>query len=142
MLLWLGAVFAGVVFLTDGTLGKTAALGVVPVAAIATTTVVLLLLFVGAALPTRRLREWLGLSRFDGSTEAATLISAEALAEVLPILLVALAVAALVVIPWPVTGVTSLGLAFQSLAWALPHSWRVGFSSAACSRRRGVSIPA
>ena len=113
MLLWLGAVFAGVVFLTDGTLGKTAALGVVPVAAIATTAVVLLLPFVGTALPTRRLREWLGLGRFDGSTESSRLSSAESLAEVLPILLVALAVAVLVVIPWPV---------WASPVWAWPSN--------------------
>jgi len=57
----------------------------------------------------RRLREWLGLDRFD-----------------LPTTLLALAVAALVTIPWPVTGalgdsLTSLGLVFQSLAWVIPQ---------------------
>ncbi len=57
----------------------------------------------------RRLREWLGLKRFDW-----------------PTLLLALAAAALVTIPWPVTGalgdsLTSLSLAFQTLAWVLPQ---------------------
>ena len=57
----------------------------------------------------RRLREWLGLTHFDR-----------------PTFFLALAVAALVTIPWPVTGslgdsLTSLGLVFQSLAWALPQ---------------------
>jgi subtilisin family serine protease len=62
-----------------------------------------------AGVAPRRLREWLGLSRFDG-----------------PTMLLALAVAALVTFPWPVTGalgdsLTSLGLAFQTLAWAVPQ---------------------
>nr|HID14691.1 hypothetical protein [Anaerolineae bacterium] len=184
LLLWLGAVPVGVMFLADSTLGGTVAPDVVAAIAIAVTTVLLLLPFFGVALlarrrpgwgttaatatgltatagylvldaavramltPTpalslqgegvwaavlrlgvlvpyallaawltprlagvssRRLREWLGLSRFD-----------------LPTVLVALAVAALVTIPWPVTGalgdsLTSLGLAFQTLAWALPQ---------------------
>jgi len=182
MLLWLGAVPVGVMFLTYSALGKTAAPGVMSAVAVATTAVVLLLPFVGAALLTRRrtgwettaataaglaavagylvldagvratptltlplqgegiwtsvlrlgvlipyvllaawlaprlagasprrLREWLGLSRFD-----------------LPTFLLALAVAALVTVPWPLTGalgdsLTSLGLAFQALAWAIPQ---------------------
>jgi len=57
----------------------------------------------------RCLREWLGLSRFD-----------------LPTFLLALAVAALVTVPWPLTGalgdsLTSLGLVFQALAWTIPQ---------------------
>ncbi|MFQ6101420.1 MAG: S8 family serine peptidase [Anaerolineae bacterium] len=57
----------------------------------------------------RPLWAWLGLSRFD-----------------LPTVLVALAVAALVTIPWPVTGalgdsLTSLSLAFQTLAELIPQ---------------------
>jgi len=57
----------------------------------------------------RSLWAWLGLSRFDLAT-----------------CLLALAVAALVTIPWPVTGAlgdsfTSLSLAFQALAWAIPQ---------------------
>ncbi len=66
----------------------------------------------------RPLRAWLGLSRFD-----------------LPTFLLALAVAALVTIPWPVTGslgdsLTSLSLAFQTLASAIPQTlifWGVIF---------------
>ncbi len=186
MLLWLGAVPAGVMFLTGSALSRTAAPEVVSAVAIAITAVLLLLPFVGVALLTRsqagweattavavglmtvagyllldavvgavlpkspnsthtfrwqevwaaalrlgvlvpyaylaawlaprlagasprRLREWLGLSRFD-----------------LPTTLLALAVAALVTVPWPVVGtlgdsLTSLSLAFQSLAWALPQ---------------------
>jgi len=43
----------------------------------------------------------------------------------LPTLLLSLAVAALVTVPWPVTGalgdsITSLSLAFQALVWAIP----------------------
>jgi len=62
-----------------------------------------------AGAPPRRLRAWLGLSRFA-----------------LPTLLLALAVAALLTLPWPVTGalgdgLTSLSLAFQTLAWAIPQ---------------------
>jgi serine protease AprX len=57
----------------------------------------------------RPLRAWLGLNQVD-----------------LPTLLLALAVAALVTIPWPVTGalgdsLTSLSLAFQTLAQAIPQ---------------------
>jgi len=56
----------------------------------------------------RRLKEWLGLEQYDGAT-----------------LLLALASAALLTLPWPLTGalgdrLTSLGLAFQALAWAVP----------------------
>jgi subtilisin family serine protease len=65
----------------------------------------------------RPLWAWLGLDRFDGSTEFA---------EALPTLLLALAVAALLTIPWPVTGalgdsLTSLSLAFQTLAQTIPQ---------------------
>jgi hypothetical protein len=71
-----------------------------------------------AATSPRSLWEWLGLSRFD-----------------LPAFLLALAVAALVTVPWPVTGalgdsLTSLSLAFQTLAWAIPQTlifWGVVF---------------
>ena len=195
LLLWLGAVPAGVMLLADGTLGKTAAPGVVATVAIVTTAVMLLLPFVAVVLLTRHragwetttataaglaaiagylvldaameavltptlalpsqgegglfsagaglltaplqalrfgvlvpyallaawlaprlagaaprcLREWLGLNRFD-----------------LPTFLVALAVAALVTVPWPLTGalgdsLTSLGLTFQVLVWAIPQ---------------------
>ncbi|RLC87617.1 MAG: hypothetical protein DRI79_08380 [Chloroflexi bacterium] len=184
LLLWLGAVPVGVVFLTDSVLGKTASPGVVAAVAIVITAVLLLLPLVGATLLTRRragretiaataaglvviagylvldaavravfpestgpslhgegtwaaalrlgilvpyalltawltpclagasprrLRTWLGLGRFG-----------------LPTLLLALAVAALVTVPWPVTGalgdsLTSLSLAFQTLARVLPE---------------------
>ena len=62
-----------------------------------------------AGVSPRRLREWLGLTRFDR-----------------PAFLLALVVAALVTIPWPVTGalgdsLTSLGLVFQTLAWMFPQ---------------------
>ncbi len=62
-----------------------------------------------AGSPRCSLWEWLGLSRLDW-----------------PTLLLALAVASLVTIPWPVTGalgdsLTSLGLAFQTLAWTIPQ---------------------
>ncbi|MBL7066110.1 MAG: S8 family serine peptidase [Anaerolineae bacterium] len=62
-----------------------------------------------AGASSRRLREWLGLTRFDR-----------------PAFLLALAVAALVTILWPVTGalgdsLTSLGLVFQTFSWALPQ---------------------
>ncbi|MBL7063800.1 MAG: S8 family serine peptidase [Anaerolineae bacterium] len=177
MLLWLGVVLVGVMFLTDS------ASGVAVTAAIAVAAVALLLPFVGVALLTRRragweataaaasgfvttagyflldvamramspegsipaaplslqaggalrlgvlfpyallaawlaprlagaarrrLWEWLGLNRFD-----------------LPTLLLSLAVAALVTVPWPVTGalgdsLTSLSLVFQTLVWAIP----------------------
>jgi len=177
MLLWLGAVLVGVMFLTDS------ASGVAVTVAIAVAAVVVLLPFVGVALLTRRragweataaaasgfvttagyflldvamramspegsipaaplslqvggalrlgvlfpyallaawlaphlagasrrrLWEWLGLNRFD-----------------LPTLLLSLAVAALVTVPWPVTGalgdsLTSLSLVFQALVWAIP----------------------
>jgi len=57
----------------------------------------------------RSLRAWLGLDRFALTT-----------------FLLALAVAALVTVPWPVTGalgdsLTSLSVAFQALAWAVPQ---------------------
>jgi subtilisin family serine protease len=192
MLVWLGVVPAGVMLLTPGALGRTAAPGVISVVAIAITAVLLLLPFVGvwlfahrragwgtaaaaaaggvivagyllldaavralspgggtpplhgegawvAALrlavlllyallaawlaarlgvrlcshvegkSPRSLWEWLGLDRFD-----------------LPAFLLALAVAALVAAPWPVTGalgdsLTSLSLVFQTLAWAVPQ---------------------
>ena len=60
-------------------------------------------------IPQRSMRVWLGLNRFD-----------------LPTALLALAVAALVTLPWPVTGslgdsLTSLSLAFQALAYAIPQ---------------------
>ena len=66
----------------------------------------------------RSLVECLGLSHFD-----------------LPTVLLALAVAALVTFPWPVTGalgdsLTSLSLAVQTLAWAIPQTlifWGVVF---------------
>jgi len=62
----------------------------------------------GVPGPPRSFGDWLGLNRFD-----------------LPTLLLALAVAALVTLPWPVTGalgdsLTGLSLAFQTLAWIVP----------------------
>ena len=63
----------------------------------------------GFPAPALQAGAWLGLTRFDWAT-----------------FLLALAVVALVTIPWPVTGslgdsLTSLGLVFQSLAWTLPQ---------------------
>jgi len=176
LLLWLGAIPAGVVFLANRALGKAVAPGVMAAVVIIVSAVVLLLPFVGVALlarrqagweataataaglaaiagyllldatmravlsenpnwmavlrlgvlvpcvlltawlaprlagaAPRRLREWLGLNRFDG-----------------PTVLLALALAALLTLPWPVTGalgdsLTSLGLAFQTLGWAIPQ---------------------
>ena len=62
-----------------------------------------------AGVPRRSLWAWLGLSRFDP-----------------PTVLLALAAAALVMIPWPLTGalgdsLTSLSLAFQTAVWTLPQ---------------------
>jgi len=176
LLLWLGAIPAGVVFLANRALGKAVAPGVMAAVVIIVSAVVLLLPFVGVALlarrqagweataataaglaaiagyllldatmravlsenpnwmavlrlgvlvpcvlltawlaprlagaAPRRLREWLGLNRFDW-----------------PTVLLALALAALLTLPWPVTGalgdsLTSLGLAFQTLGWAIPQ---------------------
>jgi hypothetical protein len=88
-----------------------------------------------AGTPRRSLRRWLGLIRFDGSTGPSGRASGRGLAEVLPTLLLALAAAALVTLPWPVTGalgdsLTSLSLAFETLAWAIPQTlifWGVVF---------------
>jgi hypothetical protein len=176
LLLWLGAIPAGVVFLANRALGKAVAPGVMAAIVIVVSAVVLLLPFVGVALLTRRqagweataaaaaglvaiagyllldatmravlpdnpnwmavlrlgvlapcvllaawlaprlagaaprrLQEWLGLNRFDW-----------------PTVLLALALAALLTLSWPVTGalgdsLTSLGLALQTLGWAIPQ---------------------
>ena len=71
--------------------------------------------------------EWLGLTRFDG-----------------PTVLLALAVAALVTVLWPVTGalgdsLTSLNIACQTLAWAIPQVlilWGLVFRLLTCTTRR------
>lgn len=58
LLLWLGAIPAGVVFLTDRALGKTVAPGVMAAVVIVVSAVILLLPFVSVALLTRRQAGW------------------------------------------------------------------------------------
>jgi len=197
MLVWLGAVPAGVMFLTEITLGSTASPGVVAVVAIAVAAALLILPPLAVALLTHRRPGWKTTSavaacvvivagyllldaavravfyspapslRGEGAWAAVvrlvvlvlyTILAARLEARLgaswlsstgsgaegapgplrawggdwlglnrfdLPTLLLALAVAALVTIPWPVTGalgdsLTSLSLAFQTLAWVFP----------------------
>jgi hypothetical protein len=193
MLVWLGAVPVGVMFLTERALGGTAAPGVVAASAIAITAVLLLLPAVGGALLTRRRSGWeaiaavaagvataAGYSLLDATVRAvfpgvgvlaplgeragAAVLRLGALVPYalfaawlaprlagtarrplqgwlglnrfsLPTLLLALAAAALVTLPWPVTGalgdsLTSLGLAVETLARTIPQMlvfWGVVF---------------
>jgi len=213
MLVWLGVVPAGVMLLTRGALGRTAAPGVISVVTIAITAVLLLLPFVGVWLFARRRAGWgtaaaaaaggvivagyllldaavrvlspggatpplhgegawvaalrlavllpyallaawlaarLGASRLVSTNSHAAGAKSPRLAATSPrslwewlglnrfdppAFLLALAVAALVTVPWPVTGalgdsLTSLSLVFQTLAWAIPQTlifWGVVF---------------
>jgi subtilisin family serine protease len=184
MLLWLGVVPVGVMYLTDSTLGKAATPGVAAGVAIGITAVILLFPFIGVALLTRRRAGWKTTAAIASglAVTACYLVLDAAVRAVLPKgamptsgslvrgagvlrlgvlvpyamlaawlaprlagvsrcslweylgltrlngspLLLALAVAALVTVPWPVTGalgdsLTSLDIAFQALACAIPQ---------------------
>ncbi|MEA3341171.1 MAG: S8 family serine peptidase, partial [Chloroflexota bacterium] len=176
LLLWLGVAPPGVMFAADSALNGTAGPGVIAAVAIVVTAVLLLPLFAGAALFTRRRAGWeatsavasglaliAGYLLLDAAVRAALPASpnwaaalrlgllapyallaawlAPRLAGVdrrllhvwlglksfdWPTVLLALAVAALATIPWPLTGalgdvLTSLELIFQTLATVIPQ---------------------
>lgn len=176
LLLWLGVAPPGVMFAAHSALSGTAGPGVIAAVAVVVTAVLLLPLFVGAALFTRRRAGWeataavasglaliAGYLLLDAAVRAALPASpnwaavlrlgllapyallaawlAPRLAGVdsrslwawlglnrfdWPTVLLALAVAALTTIPWPLTGalgdaLTSLELIFQTLATVIPQ---------------------